>query len=94
MCVVTLHALNRAPTASGGCQSPGNDTASARVCQALNSDPGIALVFAMANVRRGDDLTGRLTSTARPGRDSANVRRDGTRVESRSHGERGMSIPR
>jgi hypothetical protein len=51
-----------APTASGGCQSPGNSTANARVCRASNSDPGIALVFAMANVRRGGDVTGRFTS--------------------------------
>jgi hypothetical protein len=40
------------------------------MCRVSNADTGIAVVFAMANVLPRRDVTGRLTSAARPeGRD-------------------------
>jgi hypothetical protein len=74
MRVVTVRALNRAPSASGGCQSPGNGTANARMCRTSNADTGIAVACAIANVRRGGDVTGRLTSAARQRGETARMR--------------------
>ncbi|MGV2335657.1 MAG UNVERIFIED_CONTAM: hypothetical protein LVR18_16595 [Planctomycetaceae bacterium] len=69
--------MNRAPMASGGCQSPGNDTANARVCRVSNADTGIAVACAIANAAPRRGVTGRLPSAARPeGRGMENRIRD------------------
>ena len=52
---------------AGDVNPPVTVRANARVCRVANTDTGVAVVFAMANVRCGRGVTGRLTSTARHG---------------------------